>query len=291
MSEAANVVGTNLHLFFRGEASILEELRKNDILTRFYRHDMEMNMMNERLGDILGQFVFPYPRMTILEDIGRSHPSYTFTDISTFLKGGIEGWRVGEKDGRAWGPMLMFQPGRRWQNIHRSIQQQQQFPPIGGAVNGALILEDHLFEETILEILQATFAAKVQGNFIVTRFQTSLIYGSRARSLVGNIVHPSLISGVGYITRKGSGWVEHVQKTIGSPLLSERDLHKLFAEAILAGHPESTQNPEAIIGIRLINPAENPDIFRYWNPLTWEFIDYASKAASQLSNTNSLDSI
>ncbi|KAB8238481.1 uncharacterized protein BDW43DRAFT_306343 [Aspergillus alliaceus] len=88
MSEAANVVGTNLHLFFRGEASILEELRKNDILTRFYRHDMEMNMMNERLGDILGQFVFRYPRMTILEDIGRSHHSYTFTDICGVLRRG-----------------------------------------------------------------------------------------------------------------------------------------------------------------------------------------------------------
>ncbi|KAE8392245.1 hypothetical protein BDV23DRAFT_181647 [Aspergillus alliaceus] len=88
MSEAANVVGTNLHLFFRGEASILEELRKNDILTRFYRHDMEMNMMNERLGDILGQFLFRYPRMTILEDIGRSHHSYTFTDICGVLRRG-----------------------------------------------------------------------------------------------------------------------------------------------------------------------------------------------------------
>ncbi|KAI9039672.1 type I polyketide synthase [Aspergillus affinis] len=208
--------------------------------------------------------------------------------------------------------------------VYRSIQQKR-FPPIGGVVNGALSLEDHLFEETTLEVLQATFAPKVQGsllldelsgpntnleffilfgsitgvvgNFkqtaysIATGFQSSLIRRRRASGLVGSIVHPGLISGVGYITRKGSRWVEHVQKTTGSLLLSERDLHKLFAEAILAGHPKSNRNPEIVIGIRLINPAENPDIFWYGNTLTWDFIDYASKAASQLLGTNASDSI
>ncbi|KAL4759321.1 class I SAM-dependent methyltransferase [Aspergillus foveolatus] len=96
MTEIANVVGTTLGRFFRAEASILEEVRKNDVLTRFYRHDVETEMMNERLGRIVGQLAFRYPRMkileigagtgsitnSILENIGRSYHSYTFTDIS-----------------------------------------------------------------------------------------------------------------------------------------------------------------------------------------------------------------
>jgi hypothetical protein len=58
MTEIANVVGTTLRRFFRGEASILEEVRKNNVLTRFYRHDIETEMMNKRLGAIVGQLAF-----------------------------------------------------------------------------------------------------------------------------------------------------------------------------------------------------------------------------------------
>ncbi|KAL4864872.1 hypothetical protein BDV12DRAFT_200687 [Aspergillus spectabilis] len=208
--------------------------------------------------------------------------------------------------------------------VYRTIQQQQ-LPPVGGVVNGALSLEDHLFEDQTLDVLNATFAPKVQGSLLLdelsgpnkdldffilfgsitgvvgnfkqtaysaaTGFQSSLIRGRRSRGLVGSIVHPGLISGVGYITRKGSRWVEHVRKTTGSLLLSERDLDKLFAEAILAGHPDSNRNPEIVIGIPLIDPAQNPEIFWYPNPLTWDFIDYAAKAGAQVSGTTATGSI
>ncbi|KAL5336891.1 hypothetical protein BJX70DRAFT_389679 [Aspergillus crustosus] len=208
--------------------------------------------------------------------------------------------------------------------VYRSIQQQQ-LPPVGGVVNGALSLEDHLFEDQTLDVLKATFAPKVCGSLLLdelcgsdvdldffilfgsitgvvgnfkqtaysaaTGFQTALIRGRRSRGLVGSIVHPGLISGVGYITRKGARWVEHVRKTTGSLLLSERDLDKLFAEAILAGHPESNRNPEIVIGIPLIDPEQNPEIFWYPNPLTWDFIDYSARAGTQGSGSNATGSL
>ncbi|KAL6237467.1 hypothetical protein BDW75DRAFT_238255 [Aspergillus navahoensis] len=210
-------------------------------------------------------------------------------------------------------------------SVYRTIQQQQ-FPTVGGVVNGALVLEDRLFEEMAIDVMQSTFAAKVQGSMLLdelsgpnadldffilfgsitgvvgnfkqtaysaaTGFQSSLVHARRARGLVGSIIHPGLISGIGYITRKGSRWVQHVRKTTGSLLLSERDLDKLFAEAILAGRPERNSDPEIIIGLPLIDPEQHPDIFWYSNPLTWDFIDYSIKSTSQLgSASNSRDSL
>ncbi|KAL4981504.1 hypothetical protein BDW68DRAFT_183424 [Aspergillus falconensis] len=210
-------------------------------------------------------------------------------------------------------------------SVYRSIQQQQ-FPTVGGVVNGALVLEDRLFEEMTIDVMQSTFAAKVQGSMLLdelsgpdadldffilfgsitgvvgnfkqtaysaaTGFQSSLVHARRARGLVGSIIHPGLISGVGYITRKGSRWVQHVRKTTGSLLLSERDLDKLFAEAILAGRPERNRDPEIIIGLPLIDPERHPDIFWYSNPLTWDFIDYSIRSTSQLGSTlNPRDSL
>lgn len=89
-------VGENLLGFLRGKVSMLEVLRKDDILGRFYKDSTEANVMNERLGNIVAQIAFRFPRMRILEvgagtgsatsaalnRIGRSYHSYTFTDIS-----------------------------------------------------------------------------------------------------------------------------------------------------------------------------------------------------------------
>jgi acyl transferase domain-containing protein len=198
------VVGENMLRFLRGETTILEETRKDDLLGLFYKHDVETKTANDCLANLVSQIVFRYPRMKILEigagtgsatratlaRIGRSYHSYTFTDISvgffedarqqfaehgdhflyqalditqdpaqqgfedasydlviasnvlhaspsmrqtlsyvrrllkpggylvlmestntdslsvTFNFGGFEGWWIGEKDGRVWGPRL-----------------------------------------------------------------------------------------------------------------------------------------------------------------------------------------
>lgn len=89
-------VGENLVGFLRGQILMLEVLRKDDLLGRFYRETIEANAMNERIGNVVGQIAFRFPRMRILElgagtgsatrcvlnRIGRSYYSYKFTDIS-----------------------------------------------------------------------------------------------------------------------------------------------------------------------------------------------------------------
>lgn len=89
-------VGDNLLAFLRNETTMLEILRKDDMLGRFYKEAVETKMMNARIGCLVEQIAFRYPRMKILEigagtgsatqaainRIGHSYHSYTFTDIS-----------------------------------------------------------------------------------------------------------------------------------------------------------------------------------------------------------------
>ncbi|KAI2322177.1 hypothetical protein LOZ01_004717 [Ophidiomyces ophidiicola] len=191
---------------------------------------------------------------------------------------------------------------------------QNRFPPIGGVVHGALVLAGCLFKDTTLELMQKTFAAKVQGSLLLdeiseniatldffviigsltgivgnwsqsaysaaTGFQTSLIQQRRARGRVGSIIHPGVISGVGYIARAGTSLAHYVRNATGSFLLSERDLDKMFAEAILAGPPDSGLNPEIITGTPSLNPEQHTNVVWYENPMTWDCIDYCVKPAA-----------
>lgn len=89
-------VGENLLSFLHGEVTMLEVLRKDDILGQFYKNAAETTVVNAHLGDIVKQIVFRFPRMKILklgaatgsatnaalQRIGHSYHSYTFTDIS-----------------------------------------------------------------------------------------------------------------------------------------------------------------------------------------------------------------
>lgn len=89
-------VGENLLAYLRDEITMLEVLRKDDALGKFYKGAVETVILNARLADIVNQLAFRFPRQKILEigggtgsatqavlkRIGRSYHSYTFTDIS-----------------------------------------------------------------------------------------------------------------------------------------------------------------------------------------------------------------
>ncbi|RLM00364.1 hypothetical protein CFD26_104016 [Aspergillus turcosus] len=184
---------------------------------------------------------------------------------------------------------------------------QQNHPPIGGIINGALVLHDSPFDNVLLEMMQSTFAAKVHGSLVLDElcgdtdldffilcgslagvignwsqsaysaangFQAGLIRRRRMQSRVGSIIQPGAISGVGYIARKGADLAEYLRNSLGAEELSERELHELFAEAILAGRPTSKRNPEIVAGAPVTDPVKQPDIIWYHSPLTWHRIDY-----------------
>lgn len=89
-------VHQNLMPFLNGEAKMIDALREDELLTRFYRDEMELQDVNRRVGELVGDLAVRYPRMKLLEvgagtasatrevlrHVGRAYHSYTFTDIS-----------------------------------------------------------------------------------------------------------------------------------------------------------------------------------------------------------------
>ncbi|KAL2812785.1 hypothetical protein BDW59DRAFT_36663 [Aspergillus cavernicola] len=195
---------------------------------------------------------------------------------------------------------------------------QEHFPPIGGVVNGALVLEDSQFLHTTVDIIKRNMDVKVQGTLILdelsgpnvdldffiifgsmtgiggnwsqsaysgaTCFQANLIHGRRARGLVGSIIQMGVVNGIGIMARKGLDIIQHVRNTTGSYLLSERDVDRMFAEAIVAGRPDSRRNPEIINGLIPLRPVGNESLNWFEKPILWDFIEYCVNSGQDRSN-------
>jgi hypothetical protein len=191
--------------------------------------------------------------------------------------------------------------------VDRAIR--KDLPPVGGVVNGAMILLDQLLSSMSLDDWLKTIRPKVEGSTILNElyadndldffilmgsisghlgnssqsayaaancFMSSLIQWRRERGLVGSIINPGQILGVGYVSNTDSSWLlEHLTDALGCYHVSEQDLHELFAEGILAGRPDSGRNPDIIAGFRAAKPAEQKDIIWYRNTKTWHFVDHS----------------
>jgi len=161
-------------------------------------------------------------------------------------------------------------------------------PPVGGVINGAMVLRDRLFFDMSWADFEAVLAPKVAGTqnldelfrehdealdfFIVlssatslvgiigqsaysaaNHFVASLVRQRRGRGLPGSVVLIGFLTGLGYIFRRSDK--EHLA-TIEKSLLprlnrqAETDLHEMLAEAIVCGRPDSDQPAELITGIR-----------------------------------------
>nr|A0A0M4L8I7.1 RecName: Full=Highly reducing polyketide synthase aurA; Short=HR-PKS aurvA; AltName: Full=Aurovertin biosynthesis cluster protein A [Calcarisporium arbuscula]ALD83627.1 polyketide synthase [Calcarisporium arbuscula] len=201
-------------------------------------------------------------------------------------------------------------------SVDRTIR--RTLPPIGGVVNGAMVLQDRMFADATLDNILGTYKPKVQGSrllediygdedldfFILfgsatailgnmgqssygaaTNFMRSLIRGRRERNLVGSIIHPAEVRGVGYISRMGIELSRLMNKLVGSHIVSEKDLHETFAEAILAGKPASGRNPEVISGFNQHDPEEIPDLIWYSNPETWPLVNYRLQSTTSQSTS------
>ncbi|RAL06443.1 non-reducing polyketide synthase pyr2, partial [Aspergillus ibericus CBS 121593] len=194
-----------------------------------------------------------------------------------------------------------------------------EMPPVGGVVNGAMVLKDCLFAQVTLEDMQSVIAPKVQGSVILnevfgaldleffilfgsaagplgnvgqtaysaaTEFMSALIQQRREQGLVGSIIHPGLIKGVGYYERVGSARQNIIEQNTGTPQLTEQDLHELFAEGILAGHPDSGRDAEVIAGYTVIDTAENPNALWLRNPKAWNLIKHTTHPATPASSSD-----
>lgn len=161
-------------------------------------------------------------------------------------------------------------------------------PPVGGVINGAMVLRDRLFDDMSWADFEAVLGPKVAGTrnldelffedkealdfFIVlssatslvgilgqsaysaaNHFAASLVRQRRERGQPGSVLVIGFLTGLGYIFRRSDK--EHLA-TIEKSLLprlnrqAETDLHEMLAEAIVCGRPDSGQPSELITGIR-----------------------------------------
>ncbi|CAK3779972.1 probable polyketide synthase [Lecanosticta acicola] len=159
-------------------------------------------------------------------------------------------------------------------------------PPIGGVINGAMVLRDRLFVDISWDDFNATLAPKVLGTrnldevfadrneldfFIVlssatsfvgilgqsaysaaNHYMASLVRQRRARGLPGSSVVIGFLTGLGYIFRSEREHLAAIEKSLLPRLerQAETDLHELLAEAIVCGRPDSEQPAELITGVR-----------------------------------------
>ncbi|KAE8132029.1 hypothetical protein BDV38DRAFT_297328 [Aspergillus pseudotamarii] len=160
-------------------------------------------------------------------------------------------------------------------------------PTIGGVVNGAMILQDSVFENMTYDQFLKVIKPKVEGTklldelfydtplefFIVTSsitaaigfsgqsnysaantFMTSLMYQRRKRGVPGSAMDIPAVHGIGYAAQEDNFDFEYFT-TLGYNNVSEQDFCTLFAEAILSGRPGSPDEAEVVSGVNYV-PAD-----------------------------------
>ncbi|KAI1382869.1 beta-ketoacyl synthase domain-containing protein [Hypoxylon trugodes] len=174
----------------------------------------------------------------------------------------------------------------------------ESMPPIGGIANGSMVLDDRVFAQMDVNtwkrvllpktvgshnldrvfrdldleffIMTSSFAAigghPGQSNYAAANMYMNGLAGERRRhGLVGSVLNIGVIYGLGFLQREKEELYAGLERE-GYPPISERDLHHMFLEAVIAGRPaEAGQaNPpvDLTTGLSRFNPTDP-------NPLHW----------------------
>lgn len=192
-------------------------------------------------------------------------------------------------------------------------------PPIGGVCNAAMVLEDKLFVDMTAESLNKVLAPKVEGSkildemfgaeldFFVLFSSLASVFGNagqsnyhaanlfmqglcsrrRTRGLPASVMHIGFVTDVGYVARSGRQFKNHLS-SLSLQLMSETDLHHLFAEAVINSRPDSKGSWDIIAGIDpfVDDDAETGRIHPpfYSNPQFAHFIHDKSSGSTAMGN-------
>lgn len=170
-------------------------------------------------------------------------------------------------------------------------------PPIAGVTNGALVLRDRGLVNMDLDAFHANTRCKVEGTTYLDEmfadntldffiafssvsstvgnmgqmaytaanlFMKALVAQRRQRGLAGSVIDISQVFGVGYVEREmklqtsmSREQAIRLMEKSGTMIMSEPDLHQLFAEAVIAGRPDSQLDPNIITGIKTVTSTES----------------------------------
>ncbi|KXJ95007.1 hypothetical protein Micbo1qcDRAFT_143263 [Microdochium bolleyi] len=135
-------------------------------------------------------------------------------------------------------------------------------PPIGGAMNGAMILRDRLFQNMPWDDFAAVLAPKVAGSrnldasayAAANQYMTGLVRQRRGRGLAASVLHIAILTGFGYIHRSDAAHAETMNKALRTRYhnQAEPDLHAMLAEAVVSGRIHNDLDVGADSGGELI---------------------------------------
>ncbi|KAL2756326.1 hypothetical protein ACRALDRAFT_1033186 [Sodiomyces alcalophilus JCM 7366] len=171
-------------------------------------------------------------------------------------------------------------------DVHRQIV--ETMPPIGGVMNGAMVLRDRPFSAMTLEDFDAVLGPKVRGSeyldkmfysdplefFILfsslsrvignpgqsnyaaaNMFMASLASQRRARGVSASVIDIAMLVGFGWMWRNAGEILEAQMKAAAYMSISEPEFHTIMAEAIEAGRPNKGLDPEIHTGLAMSNTA------------------------------------
>ncbi|OAA66673.1 BcPKS5, polyketide synthase [Niveomyces insectorum RCEF 264] len=176
-------------------------------------------------------------------------------------------------------------------------QMRAELPPVVGVANGAMLLEDALFDNMEFASLQRTSAPKIDGSvlldelfydapldFFILFTSTAQVVGNGGqaayvmqnqfmaalaaqrrdvRGVAGSNMAIGSVHGLGYFEQAQHLNAQHFTR-LSYRNISVQDLHQLFAESILAGRPEnkSLGNSEIVTGVTTFSdsPETHPQL-------------------------------
>lgn len=185
-------------------------------------------------------------------------------------------------------------------------------PPIGGVAFGPLVLQDVMFKNMDLSMLEMVLAPKVTGarllderlsdpanplDFFVMFSSFVMVSGNpgqaaysaanaythalaqqrRARGMAGSTIDIGAVFGVGFIARAGREHEYDVVKFIFDEV-NEWELHTLFAEAVVAGRNKAVQDVEVITGMPYMDPI-NRDRIPYFDDPRFAYFKLSDRKA------------
>lgn len=163
----------------------------------------------------------------------------------------------------------------------------ESMPPIGGVAQGAMVLNDAMFAEMTMPIMEKVIKPKVHGSIYLEEifhdtplefflyfssvaaitgnkgqsmyaaanmFMSTLAAQRRKRGAAGSVVNIGAIMGNGYITRELNTKQQTFLQEIGNIWLSEQDFLNIFAEGVRASKPGVDGTIETTTGLRLTAP-------------------------------------
>ncbi|KAH8896398.1 putative polyketide synthase [Thozetella sp. PMI_491] len=122
-------------------------------------------------------------------------------------------------------------------------------PPIAGVAFGPLLLQDVLFKNMELSMMEMVLAPKQR----------------RARGMAASTIDIGAVIGVGFISRAGRENESQTRKFLADEV-KEWELHSLFAEAVVAGRNMAIDDVELVTGMAHLHEKEKDRIPWYNDP-------------------------